>query len=215
MMMGKLVEWTVLTGETEVLGKNLPRRHFVHHKSHLPDLGANPGRRGRKPATNRFSYYSQKHISFTTSNLGVRALYVFRNKETCFKFTTVIKPPSYRMVPCLQESCTPWGSAPIILLVLLSWRKTCGTIYRRPLERVWYWTPNIFYNCIKWGEKQTSVYNVKYTTDPSALSHCHHENFEKITLAIKGATSQHCTNRTQTRAFTCKDRLDCHKKMPG
>jgi hypothetical protein len=31
-----------LAGETEVLGENLP--------------GANPGRRGGKPATNRFSY---------------------------------------------------------------------------------------------------------------------------------------------------------------
>jgi hypothetical protein len=54
--MEKLVEWTVLAWETEVLGENPPRRHFVHHKYHLPDPGANPGRRGGKPATKRFSY---------------------------------------------------------------------------------------------------------------------------------------------------------------
>jgi hypothetical protein len=31
--MEKLVEWTLLAGETEVLGENLSRRHFVHHKA--------------------------------------------------------------------------------------------------------------------------------------------------------------------------------------
>jgi hypothetical protein len=56
MMMMKLVELMVLAGETEALVENLPRRYFVHHKSHLPDPGVNPGRRDGRPVTNRFSY---------------------------------------------------------------------------------------------------------------------------------------------------------------
>jgi hypothetical protein len=55
-MMEKLVEWTALAGDTEVLGENLPRRHFVHHKSNLPDPGVNPGHHSGKPATNHLSY---------------------------------------------------------------------------------------------------------------------------------------------------------------
>jgi hypothetical protein len=39
--MENLVEW--MTGESEVLGENLPRRHFVHHKSHLTRPGIEPG----------------------------------------------------------------------------------------------------------------------------------------------------------------------------
>jgi hypothetical protein len=50
----------VLVEEPEVLGENLPRRDFAHYKSHLPDPGATPGRRGGKPATNRFSYGAAK-----------------------------------------------------------------------------------------------------------------------------------------------------------
>jgi hypothetical protein len=32
-----------LSGETEVLGENVPQRHFVHHKSHLTRPGIEPG----------------------------------------------------------------------------------------------------------------------------------------------------------------------------
>jgi hypothetical protein len=52
----KLVEWR-LAGETEVLGENLPQRYFCPSQNPTwPDPGLNPGRRGRKPTTNRMSY---------------------------------------------------------------------------------------------------------------------------------------------------------------
>jgi hypothetical protein len=56
MIVEKLMECR-LAGETEVLGENLPFRHFCPSQNATwPDLGLNPGRRGGKPATNRLSY---------------------------------------------------------------------------------------------------------------------------------------------------------------
>jgi hypothetical protein len=70
-MMEKMVEWTILAGKTEVLGEILPQRHFVHHKSHFPDPGANPGRRGGMPATNRFSYGAALQYVITLFNSNI------------------------------------------------------------------------------------------------------------------------------------------------
>jgi hypothetical protein len=53
-----------LAGETEVLGENLPQRHFcLSQNSAWPDQGLNLGRRGGKPAINRLSYGAAQDLS--------------------------------------------------------------------------------------------------------------------------------------------------------
>jgi hypothetical protein len=46
----------MLTGKPKNSEKNLSQCHFVHHKYHRTDSGANPGYRGERPVTNRLSH---------------------------------------------------------------------------------------------------------------------------------------------------------------
>jgi hypothetical protein len=49
--------------------KNLSQCHFVHHIFHWIDPGANPGRRGERPATSRLSHNTAKDTDKYTSAL--------------------------------------------------------------------------------------------------------------------------------------------------
>jgi hypothetical protein len=60
------VERTTIAGETEVLGENLPQRHFVPPQiPHDQVQFRTPGRSGGKPATNRLSYGAASPCRFT------------------------------------------------------------------------------------------------------------------------------------------------------
>jgi hypothetical protein len=52
----ELTVWTDIDrGKPKNSEKNLSQYHFVHHKSHWIDLGANPGRCDERPAMTRLS----------------------------------------------------------------------------------------------------------------------------------------------------------------
>jgi hypothetical protein len=64
-----------LVGEAEVLGENLPQRHFAPSQNPTwPDPGLNPGRRGGKPANNRVMWHAKErremHTKFWQWNLA-------------------------------------------------------------------------------------------------------------------------------------------------
>jgi hypothetical protein len=79
MMMDNLVEWR-LAGETEVLGGNLPQRHFVHHKSHLTRPGIEPG-----PPRWEWTQITSWRPEYTgrSQPRTIRVILFFRRLEMC------------------------------------------------------------------------------------------------------------------------------------
>jgi hypothetical protein len=75
MRMEKLVEWTVLAEETQVLGENLPQCHFVHHKFHMTWPRLEPPLPLWEAASNRLSYgmapYPAREASSRSPTLGI------------------------------------------------------------------------------------------------------------------------------------------------
>jgi hypothetical protein len=68
-----------LAGETEVLGENLPQRHFCPSQNPTwSDSGLIPGRHGGKPATNRLNYGA--------ANVGL----YFKDKFICGTFQKIL-----------------------------------------------------------------------------------------------------------------------------
>jgi hypothetical protein len=77
-----------LAGETEVLGENLPQRHFFPSQNPTwPEPGLNPGRRGGKPAINSLSC-GAAIFTFNMASLNLRKSLVpwHRSSVSCYVF---------------------------------------------------------------------------------------------------------------------------------
>jgi hypothetical protein len=158
-MMENLVVWR-LTGETEVLGETLPQGHFVHHKSHVPYLSSNPGRRGGKPATNRLSYGAVL-LSALLISLNFPFIWVlnfFLSYTVIFCFTN---PDDFSPLQLLRISKgLLWCLGALrynTAAVLVTWHDVCALCSEGALckRRIWVYD--------RWGTTQSFIRNVKVT----------------------------------------------------
>jgi hypothetical protein len=119
MRMENLVEWC-LARETEVLGEKLPQCHFVHHKSHMLCPGANQGRRGGKPTTNRLSYGTAP--AFTVIFMIIYYTYTCTTAKLVMPEThrivrTVLNNPLHTYSFLKLQICRLWSSGSWHLVV--------------------------------------------------------------------------------------------------
>jgi hypothetical protein len=115
-----------LAGETEVLGENLPQRHFCPSQNPTwTNPGLNPGRRGGKPATNRLSYgavsywlriwkgiskHAAKAIFFLkppvqSIRLVVFKIHAFVTSQTCLIYKIFVSIAALTNLMILKKSC--------------------------------------------------------------------------------------------------------------
>jgi hypothetical protein len=91
-----------MAGETEVLGENLPRRHFAHQKSRLTRPGIEPGREGCQPYAPSDLYPQRSYLELISIRGGLepRAIVRLEGLSKLKKKITSweIEPATFRLV---------------------------------------------------------------------------------------------------------------------
>jgi hypothetical protein len=118
-----------LAGETEeVLGENLPQRHFCPSQNPTwPYPGLNPGRRGGKPATNHLSYgaaTNRGNSAGTATRLHARQLTepasIFYSDKRFFFLLHIIQPDCGARTASSSVGTGGWSGWSVQLMIRMS-----------------------------------------------------------------------------------------------